>query len=392
VGALVLLAWPAALRGDYATVAENGPASNRVNIVFLGDGYTAGEINTTYTQHINSILAHFFDQGEDPFPRYRNFFNVYRVDVVSPESGADAPPLGIYRNTALDASYYYGGGPERLLYVNEIAAWNTLDEALSGSGISPHMRLITVNDTRYGGGGGGFAVFAGGNTYGGELALHEQGHSFSNLADEYFDSSYGTYSGPEPSEVNVTKSPTGEKWSQWLGYVDSLGTVGAYEGAKYYPYGLYRATPTSKMTALNQKFNAVSREKIIQDIYNLVDPLDSFLWASGTLVDPGPLWVDIVDPNVISIEWYVNDALVPGASGAAFRLTDYGYGPGLYDVVARAFDATDWVRVGKETLEQSVDWTVELTPEPASLILLAAGAARLLLRRRKPPPFSATRS
>ncbi len=388
--ALGLLAWPAALLGDYTVVDANGPPSNRVNIVFLGDGYMASEISTAYTQHINTILSHFFSEGEDPFPRYRNFFNVYRVDVVSAESGADVPPLGIYRNTALDASYYFDGVTDRLLYVNEIKAWNTLDAALSGSGITPNMRLITVNDTRYGGGGGGFAVFAGGNAWGGELALHEQGHSFSGLADEYV-SYASTYSGPEPGEVNITKDPSAAKWSQWLGYTDSSGTVGAYEGAGYYQYGLYRATPTSKMKALGQKFNAVSREKIIQDIYNIVDPLDDYLWATGMLVDPNQLWVDVIDPNVISVEWYVNDTLVPGASGERFRLTDYGYGPGLYDVVAHAFDATDWVRVGKEGLEQSVDWTVELTPEPASLILLTGGAALVLLRRRTHRPFSATR-
>jgi hypothetical protein len=387
--AVFLLAQPASLRGSYTTLVQNGPASNRVNIVFLGDGYTADQIDTEYVQHIDAILSHFFDAGQDPFPRYRNFFNVYCVNVVSNESGADALPLGILRDTALDASYFYMGGPERLLYVDEDKAWAALNNGLAGSGITPNIRLVTVNDTRYGGGGGAFTVFAGGNANAGELALHETGHSFSDLADEYGDGS-STYPGPEPSEVNITKDPCGTKWNQWLGYVDSLGTVGAYEGAGYYQYGLYRPTSTSKMRALGKPFNAVCREKIVQDIYGIVDPLDDYLHAAGTLVDPNSLWVDTVDPNVIQVAWYVDDVLVTAAAGETFRLSDYGYGAGMYDVVARAFDSTDWVRSGLDALEQTVEWEVELTPEPASLLLVVAGAALIILRRRAQPAVTAT--
>jgi len=380
-----MLAGPVSASASYDVVVQNGPSSNRVNIVFLGDGYTASEINAAYTQHINSILSHFFDVGEDPFPRYESFFNVYRVDVVSNESGADVPPDGIFRDTALDASYYFDGTSSRLLYVDNAKATTARDSALAGSGITPHMSLITVNDTRYGGGGGDFAVFPGGNEYAGDLALHELGHSFSGLADEYWDVSQNTtYVGGEPSQVNVTKDPNGQKWSQWLGYVDSLGTVGAYEGAiGYYTYGVYRPTDYSKMRRIDYKFNAVCREKIILDIYGIVDPLDEYLPTSQLLVDPNDVWVDVVDPNVIQVDWYVDDVLVPGAVAESFRLTDYGFGPGLYSVKAKAFDATDWVRVGRQALEQFVTWQVEITPEPACTAVLSVGLVMILRRRRR---------
>ncbi len=383
--AAVLGLAPPAARGGYTAVVENGPASNRVNIVLLGDGYTASEIDTAYTEHIEAVLAHVFAEGEEPFQRYANFFNVYRVDLISAESGADVPPLGIYRDTALDASYCYNGGPERLLYVNQAKADAAVSAALDGSGIYSHLRWVLVNDTRYGGAGGQYAVFAGGNTYAGELALHESGHSFSGLADEYVDSSYGSavYTGPEPLEVNITADPSGAKWSHWLGYTDSLGVVDAYEGAGYYAYGLYRPTPTSKMKTLGQPFNAICREKIIQDIYNLVYPLDGRLSGYGVLVDPEELWVDVIDPNVLEIEWYVEGSLVPGASGETFRLEDYGYGPGLYGVYAHVFDATEWVRIDLLRMHQYAGWTVELTPEPASLSVILVGTGLLLRRRRR---------
>ena len=370
------------------TVLNNGPAANRVNIVFLGDGYTAGQIESTYVTHINAMLNHMFNQGEDPFVRYQKFFNAYRVNVVSNESGADVPPLGIYRDTALDASYYWDGSTERLLYVNESKANTALSNALAGTGITAGMKLVTVNDTRYGGGGGSYAVYAGGHPSAPEVALHELGHSFSNLADEYYYTG-ATYTGGEPGEVNVTKYSTGEKWTRWLGYTDlahpGIGAVGAYQGARYCEYGLYRPTVTSKMYALGQPFNAVCREKIILDIFARVDPLDAYLNNSSTLVDPGSLWVDTVDPNVIKLEWKVNGQVVSGAIGETFSLASYG--PGTYTVTARAYDDTAWVRINTNLLQQSVTWSVLISvPEPHTLILiLGAGSGLLVLtwRRRR---------
>jgi hypothetical protein len=388
---LALLAPCGQARGAYTVIAESGPASNRVNVVFLGDGYTADQIETTYVSHINSVLDHMFDAAEDPFARYANFFNVYRVNVISQESGADVPPLGIFRDTALGASYCWEGGPERLLFVEANKAKLVLDAALAGSSIRSRINLVTVNDARYGGAADGmFAVFAGANDRTPDLALHEMGHTFSHLADEYDDTDpniLSTYTGEEPAEVNVTVSPTGEKWSRWLGYDQgSLGLVGAYEGARYFDKGLYRPSDTSKMRELNKPFNAVCREKIIHDIYSAVAPVDSYTEGGDEeqpLVDPQDLRVDLVDPDILSVNWYVNRKLVPGADDEFFSLADFGYGPGSYLVNARAFDPTDWVRDSRGDLEQWVQWYVLLTPEPSSAAMLLLGALAILRRRRR---------
>ena len=113
---LTLLGGIGSAAADYTTMVNNGPSSNRIDIVFLGDGYLAGDLNTTYVSHINTMLNHMFNQGEDPFVRYANFFNVHRVNVASSQTGTDIPP-GTFRNPALDASYYYDGVTERLLYI-----------------------------------------------------------------------------------------------------------------------------------------------------------------------------------------------------------------------------------------------------------------------------------
>jgi hypothetical protein len=386
--ALLLLAWASSASAAYQTIVDNGPNDNRVNVVFLGDGYTATQINTLYPAHINSMLAHLFNQGEDPYPRYKNFFNVHRIDLVSTESGADVPPLGIFHNTALDSTYYFDGSTDRLLYVNEAKANSALNAGLLGSGFTADVKLVTVNDTRYGGGGGNYAVYAGGNTSATEIALHESGHSFNKLADEYGGTTT-TYTGPEPVELNVTKNSTGAKWAQWLGYNDpKTGIVGAYQGGRYYDLGIYRPSSNSKMRALGRPFDPIAREKIILDIYAIVDPLDAWLSNALPLNNPPELWVDTIDPAIIKLQWSVNGTLVPAAIGEKFSLNDYGFGPGLYTVTARAYDPTGfdpvngWVRRDQNSLQQSVSWTVTLVPEPAMLgafvLVLIVG-----LRRRR---------
>lgn len=98
------------------------------------------------------MLHHLFEEGEDPFPRYRNFFNIYRLDVVSAQSGVDYLVTGTFRNTALDATYYGDGVNERLLVVNQSRAFAEL-LPLCLMNVVPEIRFVSVNDTRYGGAG-----------------------------------------------------------------------------------------------------------------------------------------------------------------------------------------------------------------------------------------------
>jgi hypothetical protein len=386
VAAILLIGHAGPVQAGVTAVWEAGPSANRVNAVFLGDGYTASEIGTAYASHVDAALDHIFSAGEEPFVRYRNFFNAYRVDVVSQESGADVPPGGIYVDTALDATYYGDGVTERLLTISTTKANHAAASALDGTGISTDMRFVSVNSTRYGGSGGTWAVFAGGNAWGGELALHETGHGFAGLADEYGGYT-STYAGSEPPEPNVTRSSAGEKWERWIGYEQpGIGTIGAYEGARYYDHGLYRPSQNSKMRSLGQPFDAVAREQFILGIYDLVDPLDAWLDESGTLVDPASLWVDVIDPAVIGVEWLIDGVVVAGAAGETFIPEDWLAEPGVYTVTARAFDATDWVRLDRGPLEESVSWTVDMThlPEPATVALMALGGVGLVFTRRRP--------
>ena len=341
------------------SIVVTGDSDNRVDIIILGDGYTSSEIDTTFTSDILDYLSYIFDDSAltQPFGRYENFFNIYAVDVVSNESGADDPTAGIVRDTALDATYLFDGITQRLLYVNDTKATTAMDAALSGTGITAEMRYVLVNDTQYGGGGGYFAVYAAGNGIAQEIALHEVGHSFAGLADEYGGIPQ-MYLGAEPVEINVTTNPAGEKWAEWLGYVDPiLGTVGAYEGGGHYDFGIYRPTLDSKMRILGQPFDPIAREEFILDFYDLVDPLDGYDDNAGTRYDVQSLSVDTIDPAVIDVDWTVNGKTFVDV-GETFSFAAYGFGSGEYTVTARAYDPTDWVRGDRSELEQTVTWTV----------------------------------
>jgi hypothetical protein len=365
----------------YTTFLDNGPPSNRVDIVFMGDGYTSSQLGT-YQTHINAMMSHFFNEGEDPFPRYKNYFNAHRIDVISQQSGADDPSVNFFVNTALDATYRYDGVTQRLLYISDSKANAALSAGLNGA-FSADMKLVTVNATQYGGAGGAYAVYAGGNSTATDIALHELGHSFAGLADEYGGNT-GTYTGSEPTQVDVTKDSTGAKWSRWLGYNQPLiGTIGAYEGGLYYDHGIYRPSSNSKMRSLGRPFDAVGREEIILDIYRKVDPLDSWLSNSAALVNPAKLWVDSIDPGIIQHQWLVNGLAVPGATGEEFNPIAAGYGAGTYTITAHNYDPTDWVRSHPELVNQDITWLVTYTvPEPTGVLLFASAVLCLLVRIR----------
>jgi hypothetical protein len=395
--ALTLIGEPA-LAASFTTLVNNGSSSNRVDVVFLGDGYTATDLAAgTYDRHIINYLNFFFSNSlnSDPFYRYRNYFNIHKIDVVSNQSGADVPPQGIFRDTALDATYFFDGVAERLLSINSTKANAIRDAALATTPFTAEMQFVTVNDTKYGGSGGSYAVFAGGNASAAEIALHEIAHSFSNLADEYGGIT-ALYTGAEPTEVNVTQAATGSKWSRWLGYNQpGIGRIGAYEGGRYYDAGLYRPSVNSKMRSLGQPFDAVGREKIILDIYNLVNPLDSWLDNTISLFDPDQFYVKSIDKSVINLEWFVNGMLVPSVTDEIFSFSHFGYGPGRYTVTARAFDPTGfdpvsgWVRMNQSNLEQFVSWDVTVTnpaavPEPTVIGgLVLAGVGLLTARSQR---------
>src|SRR5262245_24577643 len=205
----------AALAGaePFTTIRDNGDSARRVDLVIMGDGYAASDLGTNqFADDVEAFVQNMFLQ--EPFLEYRAYFNVHRVDVTSNESGVDHPERGVFRDTALDSSYNCAG-IQRLICVDTAK----VNGVLSRTALAPNAReliLIIVNDTEYGGSGGTVAV-ASIHPSAVEIILHELGHSFGLLADEY--------GGPPPPSCNpsaVNPNVTGEttraliKWNAWI--------------------------------------------------------------------------------------------------------------------------------------------------------------------------------
>ncbi|GLH74728.1 hypothetical protein GETHLI_32300 [Geothrix limicola] len=378
------------------TLQATGDAANRINLVLLGDGYRAQD-QAKLTRDARAWLAAFRDTA--PYGNYAGYFNVKLVHVESQEDGADngMHGLGVTRPTALGAAFQNanpaGQPPDyRLLVVDNARA-----QAVAFAHVPECTKaLVIVNDANYGGSGGAVPVFSV-NPDSGLIALHELGHSFGGLADEY--ASGDTSPLPENLEAypNVTtrQSPDLIKWNLWIEAGTPLPTpvtwgdadcLGLFEGAYYHACGVFRPRHACRMRSLNDSFCDVCSEAIVRGVYGRVSPIDAATPASPvhlaagaaqtfTLAHPTP------NPGTLQVAWFV-DGIAVEETGDRYDLP--AMKPGVHEVRASLSDATPLVRQGREGLVQSHTWTVTVaSPDEAvaAAPLAAKPAAQHLLLR-----------
>ncbi len=182
-----------------------------LDLAVLGEGYTAAE-EAAFRADLERFTATLL--GFEPYATLAPRISVRGVLVPSAESGCDEPGKGRWRRTALGASFD-SLGSERYLLTEDNRAVRDAAAAV------PYDALVLmVNHTRYGGGGiyGLFAVFTAHNQWSDYLLVHELGHSFAGLADEYYTSATAYNElyprGVEPPEPNITAllDPAALKW------------------------------------------------------------------------------------------------------------------------------------------------------------------------------------
>jgi hypothetical protein len=189
-------------------VLKSGEPAQKVDLLLMGDGYTAAEMDKWHAdaKRLTEILF-----AASPFKERRNDFNVWAVDTPSDESGVARPSDGVYRRSALRAAYDAFGSERYVLALDN----KRMREAAAAA---PYEFIeIVVNDRKYGGGGihNLYATVSADNAFTPYVFVHEFGHHFAGLADEYYTSSvaYEAASGrPEPWEPNATADPKAGKW------------------------------------------------------------------------------------------------------------------------------------------------------------------------------------
>jgi hypothetical protein len=354
---------------------------NRIDLVAVGDGYTAGELGV-YANHAAAVVGAMF--GQQPFGRYRHFYRVTVVNVVSNESGVDHDPVqGVLRDTAMDMAFWCSG-IERLLCVNVSKAYQF---AGAGSPDGVDQVLAVANSTKYGGAGytsSELATVAGGNGAAAEVAIHEFGHSIGNLADEYDYGDRATYIGGEHAGANASvlsssqMAATGTKWAAWLNWNDPAfdGLVSTYVGCAYYQFGLHRPTNNSKMRSLGRPFNLPSAEALILEMYKMVKPIDGStpvgaMLGNRDVVEVTPMQVE--GGPALTVQWWLDGRLIAGATGVTLDLGGLDLDESTHTVSVTVVDPTPWVRnesARAQWMTESRSWVVN--QQPANDVCAAA--------------------
>jgi hypothetical protein len=374
--------------GPIGMVLNNaGPPANRVNYVILVDGYTATTVNTTLMTDINRAMAERFT-GElgQPYLRYKNFVNVCLLKTVSQTDGIGNGP------TIFSCS---GDDQSRLAKcMTDVAQQQVTANAPASLMVDWHS--IVLNNSAWWNTGSTWMLWSGGNMDGPKAALHEGGHGFHQLADEYCASATGARcgggvnnttgaTGQEFNEINSTGNPmtTGGKWLPWVGTTQvglasatavATGVQGTFVASRYVDTGQYRPSVNSKMNslfgnALDTSFNSVSREKMVMDIWRFVVPVDSTVPPAGAVSNPTTLTVNVVDPAVINVDWSVDGAVVAANGGITLDVAARKLASGSHTVTAKAFDnatqnlvrqttGTTFGRMNWARSQQTVTWTV----------------------------------
>lgn len=246
-------------------IHKGGDPKECIDVVIVAEGYTERELETFFKDAeiaSESLFAH------APFSANKSKFNILAVGAVSKDSGVSIPRLGQWKNTALSSHFstFYSDRYLTTLHIKD------LHDVLA---CLPYEHIIILANTdEYGGGGiyNSYTLTTAHHEQFRPVVVHEFGHSFGGLADEYFyDDQYETQypSDTEPWEPNLTTLVDFDsKWKDMLPKKTKIPTpippydteenlmkkIGVYEGGGYQSKGVYRPFYTCRM-----KVNEVSR-------------------------------------------------------------------------------------------------------------------------------------
>ncbi len=197
--------------GSVREIFVHGPSAAKVDLLVIGDGYSAGD-RYKFHRDVRRLTSALFET--EPFRRRKNDFNLRMIFVPSYDSGISDPRRGEWKSTALGLSFNaFDSDRYVLTYENadlrEIAAQASYDTL-----------MVIFNNRKYGGGGifNLWATSSADTEPAAYVFIHEFGHSFAGLADEYYSSQVAyedfTPKGSEPWEPNITAllEPDELKW------------------------------------------------------------------------------------------------------------------------------------------------------------------------------------
>lgn len=233
---------------------NSGDPANKVDLLFIAEGYTAEQMEK-FRADAQRFVSYLFET--EPYKSRKNDFNIWAVESVSAESGPDIPHQGIWKNTAAASNFYtfrldrYLTAPDHKK-VSSIASESPCD-----------AMYVIVNTDKYGGGGiyNYYGLSMADHATASQVFVHEFGHSFAGLGDEYYTSevAYEDFYNlkTEPWEPNLTTLVDFDrKWKKLINKTTPVptpndakfnGVTGVFEGGGYMAKGIYRPALDCRM-------------------------------------------------------------------------------------------------------------------------------------------------
>jgi hypothetical protein len=369
-------------------IQVTGDPATRFSLVVLSDGYTAPELSK-FRAHVDKHLNILWSL--EPFRSYRNYINVYAVEIVSGESGITCDPAHReQRSTPL--SMQFGGGctnpNARGISINQEAA-----RSYARMATADYDQILAIANTdTYGGIGGPTATTSGGNALGPYITPHELGHSLGRLQDEYTYRARGVagdaYNGQEPNSIHHTLLTEAQmraqqrKWWRWLGEPsESGGVIGRYPGGQSRTSGIWRPSRHSMMISLGYYFDQVSRERMAARISSQVELISASTPVDSPVRSNEVVWIETAHPvyHELDVTWQVDGQTVPNMRNSrSVDLNALRLGSGQHTVTVKVVDPTEFVRdsaVRDTSFTATRSWTVSAEPALASPVPVAFTAS-----------------
>jgi len=294
---------------------EGFKAGAGVHMVVLGDGYREDQ-QARFRDDVEYVIRL---MSEDPaISVHLSAWNIHMVETPSVDSGIDDNVEIDVRDTVFDSGYFCLSVPRLICGDNREMFDVALDEYPDTD-----VLVMLVNDPRYGGSGGSVAVASSSSP---EIALHELGHSFAELGDEYVDSSIPAVGFTDFDEgvfANLTRieDPARVPWSHWVDLNNTIPTlpgdegVGVFRGGFYDADAFFRPTYDSRMRTYNEPFGPVNGEAWALAVYRNTTPVVTFSpRVTDLTVNSGELAQFSVEPifgaGVQRIVWTLNGRLL----------------------------------------------------------------------------------
>jgi len=304
---------PSAFLGSCPLV-DHGPSANRVDVVILGDGYEADHLHAL--DELAEDIPPIFERVE-PFREYWSYFNFLRGVCVSGDAGVDG--FGRDYDTLLGG--YTLDTVDGHVAVDTRRVHAVLEEIPGSDGVA----VVFVKLGIIGSSGDGVAAIGGRNA---QTTIHEWGHAFGGLGDEY--ANFTHERGAVVNEINVSASEDRKlvPWRHWL--EARHPSVGVYEGAAGRAQGAWRPTASGCVMNDGESFCPVCREALVLRIYSIVDPIDAVDPPAPPpgIREPIPFSGDAIEIRVrtmrpashdLEVSWWLEDArkypVTPGEPG-----------------------------------------------------------------------------